>query len=104
MLKRLLQQRQPLCATLIEIKKIDFMPSNTEISTMETFLEVLQPIVEITETLGGEKLVTIPAVRPLLYKLLSIHLVETSSDSSLAKTMKKIVMSDLKDRYDDVMS
>ena len=35
---------------------------------------------------------------------LSIHLVENSSDSSLAKTMKKIMMGDLKDRYNDVMS
>jgi len=104
MLERLLQQRQPLCATLIEIKKTDLMPSDLEISTMETFLEVLQPIVQITETLGGEKLVTISAVRPLLYKLLSIHLVEKSSDSSLAKTMKNILLGDLKNRYDDVMS
>jgi len=48
------------------------MPSD---STMETFLEVLQPIVQITEILGDKKLVTISAVRPLLYKLLSIHLV-----------------------------
>ena len=80
------------------------MPSDAEISTMETFLEVLQPIMEITETLGDEKLVTISAITPLLYKLLSIHLVENSSDSSLAKTMKKIMMGDLKDRYNDVMS
>ena len=86
------------------LKKTDLMPSDAEISTMETFLEVLQPIVEITETLGGEKLVTISATRPLLYKLLSIHLVENSSDSLLAKTMKEIMMGDLKDRYDDVMS
>ena len=43
------------------------MPNDAEISTMETFLEVLQPIVEITETLGGGKLVTISAVRPHLY-------------------------------------
>ena len=65
----LLQQRQPLCAALIEIKKTDLMPSDAEYSSMETFLQVLQPIVEITKTLSGEKLVTISAVRPLLHKL-----------------------------------
>ena len=95
----LLQQRQPLCAALIEIKKTDLMPSDAEYSSMETFLQVLQPIVEITETLSGEKLVTISAVRPLLHKLLSIHLIEKPSDSSLAKEIKKILMIDLKDRY-----
>jgi len=67
MLKRLLQQHQPLCATLIEIKKTDLMPSDSQISTMETFLEVLQPIVQITQTLGGEKLVMISIVRSLFY-------------------------------------
>ena len=101
MLCCLLQQRQPLCAALIEIKKTDLMPSDAEYSSMETFLQVLQPVVEITETLGGEKL---SAVRPLLHKLLSIHLIEKPSDSSLAKEIKKILMIDLKDRYDNIMS
>ena len=50
---------------------------------MEIFLQVLLAIVEITETLGGEKLLTISAVKPLLHKPLSIHLVENFSDSSL---------------------
>jgi len=57
MIKRLLEQRQPLCATLSEVKKTDLMLSDSEISVMEIFLKVLHPIVEITETLGGEKLV-----------------------------------------------
>ena len=68
----LLQQHQPLCATLIEIKKTDLMPNDAEILMIETFL-VLEPILKITEMLGGEKLVAISAVRPLLYKLLSIR-------------------------------
>ena len=66
MFSRLLQQCQPLSAAVIKIKKTDLMPSDTEYSSMETFLQVLQPIVEIIETLGGEKLVTISAVRPFL--------------------------------------
>ena len=59
MIKRLFEQHQPLCATLSEVKKTDLMPSDSEISVMEIFLKVLHPIVEITETLGCEKLVTI---------------------------------------------
>jgi len=85
-------------------QKTDLMPSDAEYSLMETFLQVLQPIVEITETLGGEKLVTTSAVRPLLHKLSSIHLIDKPSDSSLAKKIKKILMIDLKDRYSDIMS
>jgi len=38
------------------VKKTELMPSHTEFVAMETFLEVLKPIVEITETLGGKSL------------------------------------------------
>ena len=54
MMERIIEQQQPLCATLIEIRKTELMPDDEEIKTMETFLEVLKPIVEITEAIGGE--------------------------------------------------
>ena len=59
---------------------------------------------KITEVIGGEKLETVLAVRPLLHKLLSLHLIEGSSDSPLAKTIKKTLMGDLKDHYNGVMN
>ena len=68
---------------------------------METVLAVLKPIVEMTEVMEGEKRITISAVRPLLQKLLCKHLVESSTDSQLIKTLKKVVLTDLKNRYDD---
>ena len=75
------------------------MPSEAEIKVMETFIEVLKPIVEITEAIGDEKLVTISTTRPLLHKLMSIHLVEKSSDGQLPKTLKYVLLTDLKARY-----
>jgi len=57
---------------LIEIWKTDLIPTDTEVSTMEIFLGVLKPIVDITEAIGGEKLVAIFTIKPLLHKLLSI--------------------------------
>ena len=75
------------------------MPNDVEIKTMETFLDVLKPIVEITEAIGGERLVMISTVRPLLHKLISMHLVEKSSDSQLSKTLKHVLLTDLKARY-----
>ena len=88
-----------LCAALIEIQKTELMPNDVEIKTMETFLDVLKPIVEITEAIGGERLVTISTVRSLVHKLMSIHLVEKSSDSQLSKTLKHALLTDLKARY-----
>ena len=52
MLKRILQQQQPLCATLIEIHQSDLMPNDIEISNMEGFVEAMRPFAEITEVMG----------------------------------------------------
>ena len=41
MLERILQQQQPLCATLIEIRRSDLMPNDTEICNMEGFVEAM---------------------------------------------------------------
>ena len=100
MVERIIQLQQPLCAALIEIRRTDLMPTDTEISTMEIFIEVLKPVVEITEAIGSEKSVTISTIRPLLYKLLSQKLLENPSDKPLAKTLKRAMLADLKDCYD----
>ena len=102
MMERILQQQQPLCATLIEIRRSDLMPTDAEISNMEGFVEAMQPFAEITEVMGKEKQVSFSAVRLFLFKLLSIHLIEKASDSSVMKQIKQVVKSDLEDRYSDL--
>ena len=101
MVNRILEQQQPLCATLIEIRKPELMPTDTEISTMEAFVDVMKPIVEITEKIGGEKQVTLSAVKPLIYKLLTNYLRVTPEDSRVKKEIKKAVKMDLENRYQD---
>lgn len=61
----------------------------------------MKPFVEITESVGGEKWVTLSLVRPLLYKLIEKHLPEDSSDSRLIKkkNLKKVILRDLKTQY-----
>ncbi len=66
MQESILKQQQPLCATLLGIRKVDFMPTDAEIKYMEIFLGVTKPFAEITESVGGEKWVTLSLVRPLL--------------------------------------
>ena len=101
MLKRILQQQQPLCATLIEICQSDLMPTDTEISNMEGFVEAMRPFAEVTEVMGKEKQVSFSAVWLFPYKLLSIHLIENPSDSNGMKQIKQVVKSYLEDRYSD---
>ena len=102
MMERIIQQQQPLCAALLELRKTDLIPSDTEITSMEVFVEIMRPIVEITEVIGGEKRVTISAVRPLLHKLMNKHLALKPSDATLAKNIKSALLSDLRSRYADV--
>ena len=59
------------------------MPSEEEFAAMESFIKILKPLVEITETMGGQKWVTISAVRPFLYKLLHISFNTTSNGTRL---------------------
>ena len=99
MVQRVLEQQQPLCATLLELKKGDLMPSDAEFSTMEKYLEVMKPLVVITEAIGAEKWVTISTVRPLLHKLLQVHLVSKSTDTRIEKALKHAMLSDLQHRY-----
>lgn len=51
------------------------MANDVIIKVMETFLDVLQPFVQITELVGAKKSVTLLIVRPLLYnyKVINKH-------------------------------
>ena len=50
------------------------MPSDVEISTMHNYVKIMKPLVDITEASGAKKWATIFTVRPILNKLLRVHL------------------------------
>ena len=99
MAERVLSQQQPLCAALLELRKGDLMPSDGEFTTLESFVKVMQPLVQITEAIGAEKWVTISAVRPLLHKLLSGVFLVGEQDTQLERSMKVTMYTDLVTRY-----
>ena len=76
------------------------MPTETEISTMEVFVDALKPIVEITEKIG-EKQVTLSVMQSHIYKLLANYLRVTPEDSRAKKEIKKAVKMDLENCYQD---
>ena len=75
------------------------MPTDSDFSTMELFVEVMKPLVDITEALGAQRFVTISTVRALLYKLFNNFLKPADSDSRLMKMMKLKMLENLHDRY-----
>ena len=101
MAEHLLSQQQPVCATLLELHKGDMMPTDAEFTTLELFVKVMKPLVDITEAIGAERWVTISVVRPLLHKLLEVYFKPEESDNitRLKKTMKTSMHTNLSHRY-----
>lgn len=46
MMECIVEQQQPLYATLLEECKADLMPSDTEFATMEAFISLMEPFVK----------------------------------------------------------
>ena len=99
MVERLIEQQQPLCAALLALKKGDLMPSDTEFAVMESYIEIMKPLVTITEAIGAQKWVTISTVHPLLHKLLNVTLIEKDGDTSQQKAIKSAMRMNLQNRY-----
>ena len=59
----------------------------------------MKPLVDITEAIGSEKWVTISTLRPILHKLLESHFKPSTDDDQLIKSMKRVMLNDLQERY-----
>lgn len=81
------------------------MPTESEFKSLEEFVAVMKPLVDITEAIGAEKWVTVSTLLPVLTKLLSTHFAQETTDCPLVRTMKKVMLDDLKERYTgDILS
>ncbi len=99
MAERIINQQQPLCATLLELRKGELMPTDDEFTALESYCKVMKPLVDITEAIGAEKWVTISAVRPLVYKLLNTYFTSSPGDSLLETAMKTAMKENFSERY-----
>ena len=98
MVARIIEQQQAICAVLAEDhKNWHRMPSDTDISVLETVYMVLKPLSTLTDALSGEKQVTISAIRPVL-KHVQDSLTITTADRALATQMKTAISTDLQQR------
>ena len=99
MMERVIEQQQPLSATLSQIRKGDLMPTDSEISAMYSFVEFMKPFVQMTEAIGGEKWVTISSVRPLIHKITHVFLQLSEGDSAMVKEMKQLMLAKMNEYY-----
>ncbi len=83
MVDRFCEQQQAICAALAENRnKWCLIPTDTDITTLETVREVLGPLSTFTDALCGEKETTLSSVIPVMCKKLS-HV----QDSETVKTL-----------------
>ena len=100
MIDRILEQQQAVSAVLANDRKNwHHMPTDQEVSVLETVASVLRPLSVFTDALSGEKHVTISVVRPLLRHILDEVLSVSAEDCSLGKEMKEIISDKLQTYY-----
>ena len=100
MISRILEQQQALSAVLAEDRKNwHRMPTDPELSVLETIHDILKPLSFLTDALAGEKEVTASVVLPVLKHIKKKLAVDYDKDSTLAKGVKETIWSDLESRY-----
>ena len=102
MVSRVIEQQAPICATLLDQKRMDLLPKDSEFKLLEELIVVLKPFKDVTEQMSAQKYVTISAVRPLLHYLLNDVLKlsdEDSSESIAIIRMKSEMSKNLGSRY-----
>ncbi len=99
MVDRFCEQQQATCAALAENRnKWCLMPTDTDITTLETVREVLGPLSTFTDALCGEKETMLSSVIPVMWKKLS-HVQDSETDSVLSCSMKIEIRKGLEMRY-----
>ena len=100
MIERVCEQQAAICASLVEQKRLDLMPDDTDISIAESILEVLKPFKHISDTMCAEKYTTTSSIKPLLHHLSNTVLIVKDSDLGAVKEMKKTMKHNLQTHYD----
>ena len=100
MISRILDQQEALSAVLAEDRKNwHRMPTDSELSILETIRDILKPLSFLTDALAGEKEVTASAVIPVLKHIKRKLAVDNANDTILATEVEEIIWSDLESRY-----
>ena len=60
-----------ICSTFLQLNKGDIILPDAEISTMNKFIDIMRPFVEMTEGIGGGNWIIISSACPLIQKITS---------------------------------
>ena len=102
MISRIVEQQEAIRVVLANDRKTaHLIPTWQDFDVLDSMLAVLTPLREMTDTLSGEKSVSISAVKPLLRHICDTVLLRKEGDSTLTTEMKQKIRNDLTSRYSD---
>ena len=100
MLQRIVKLWTSIASTIVQAEKPDLMLSEQDIIDIKGIIALLQPFKLISETLEGEKYVTVSMIQSFIDKIQK-HLQPMTCDTSLIKNMKKSMLEKLLTRHSD---
>ncbi|XP_076849420.1 E3 SUMO-protein ligase ZBED1-like [Brachyhypopomus gauderio] len=102
MIERFVEQEKAIRHVLGEDKKRrQLIPSWQDIDVLESVSKALSPLLEFTDALSGEQVVTVSYLKPVLSLFNSEVLAEKSDDTQLTKQIKESILGYLNTKYRD---
>ena len=98
MLMRIVKLWTSLASTIVQAERPDLMLSEYDIIDIKGIIALLQPFKQISETLEGEKYVTVSMIKSFIDKIQK-HLQPMAHDTSLIKKMKEPMLDKLLTRH-----
>ncbi|KAI4878296.1 hypothetical protein NFI96_010735, partial [Prochilodus magdalenae] len=102
MIERFVEQEKAIRHVLGgDKKRRQLIPSWQDIDVLESVSKALSPLLEFTDALSGEQVVTISYLKPVLSLFNSEVLAEKSDDTQLTKQIKESILDYLNTKYRD---
>ncbi|XP_033995699.1 zinc finger BED domain-containing protein 1-like [Trematomus bernacchii] len=102
MIDRVLEQQKAIAQVLSSDRKTRHLSLTwQDVDVLEAINKSLSPLVEFTDTLSGEKYVSVSFFKPTLHLFNNSLLAVQEDDTDLTKSIKKKILDYLNDKYDD---
>jgi len=102
MVARVLEQEKAIRQVIgTDHKTSHLVPTQGDMDVLRSVYSAIKDLAEFTDTLSGEDRVTLSALKAVLHLLKNQVLVESTTDSTLTKDIKKRILTYLDDKYSE---
>ena len=101
MIQSVLEQQLPISAVLMEgpSKLKDLSLESKHVTLLESLVDILLPLKEVTVQLSGSSYCTISIIAPTMHQLINKNYQDNAADTKFVSELKKAISKDLKSRY-----